>query len=103
MAKKKIVWSLKAQEDRLKILEYWIVNNKSKTYSEKLLDLFIQASELIAEYPKIGKPTDIDNVRFKIVKEYLLFYEETEYQINILLVWDNRQNPGTLQKQLGNK
>lgn len=103
MAKKKVVWSLKAQEDRLKILEYWINNNKSKTYSEKLLDLFIQAAELIAEYPQIGKSTNVDNVRFKIVKDYLLFYEETELQIDILLVWDSRQNPENLQKQLEKK
>jgi toxin YoeB len=103
MAKKEVVWSAKAQQDRIAILEYWIDHNKSKTYSENLLKLFIEASELISEHPRIGKPTDFTNVRFKIVKNYLLFYEETEQRVNILFVWDSRQNPEILVKQLEKK
>lgn len=93
MAKKEIIWSIKAQQDRINILDYWIKRNKSKAYSRQLLLLFKQAADLIAEYPKIGNPTSYRSIRFKIVRDYLLFYEELEDKIEILLAWDSRRNP----------
>ena len=100
MVKKQIIWSIRAQQDRKAILEYWIEKNRSKTYSEKLFALFIQAADLISEYPKIGMQTNYGNLRLKIVRDYLLFYEEMENRIEILLVWDSRQNPDKLNKLL---
>ena len=65
-----------------------------------LFVLFKQAAYLISNHPKIGKPTNYGNVRFKIVRDYLLFYEEMTDRIEILLVWDSRQNPVKLDKLL---
>jgi len=48
---KQIIWSLTAQLDRKEILLYWINRNKSRTYSKKLNKLFIEAIQLIAEFP----------------------------------------------------
>jgi len=96
MAKKQVIWSDRAQQDRINILDYWIKRNKSKAYSEKLFLLFKQADDLIAAYPKIGNPTSYRSIRFKIVRDYLLFYEELENRIEILLVWDSRQNSDKL-------
>ncbi len=84
MAKKKIIWSIRAKQDRLNIFEYWINRNKSKTYSEKLYKLFNQATKIISEHPDIGKPTDIENVRIKIIRDYLMIYEEYKNRIEIL-------------------
>jgi toxin YoeB len=98
MVKKEVIWSKRAQSDRLKILEYWINRNKSKIYSEKLLKLFIQSSELISEYPQIGKPTNLKNIRFKIVLDYLLFYKESGDIVEILFIWDSRQDQDKLTK-----
>jgi len=53
MAKKEIIWSLRAQQDRLEILEYWINHNKSTLYSEKLHKLFNEATKLISEQPNL--------------------------------------------------
>jgi plasmid stabilization system protein ParE len=100
VAKKQVIWSIRAQQDRIAILEYWIERNKSKTYPKKLLVLFNQAADLISDHPKIGKPTNYGNVRFKIVRDYLLFYEEMENRIEILLVWDSRQDPDKLDRLL---
>lgn len=100
MAKKPVIWSVRAQHDRIAILKYWIERNKSKTYSEKLFVLFNQAADLISDHPRIGKPTNYGNVRFKIVRDYLLFYEEMENVIEVLLVWDSRQNPDKLDRLL---
>lgn len=44
---KKIVWSARAQNNRKKILQYWIETNKTTTYSKKLNFLFNEATNLI--------------------------------------------------------
>ena len=97
---KQIVWSRRAQRDRKEILEYWRVRNKSNTYSKKLNRLFKESIKIITDFPEIGKPTDQANTRIKIVKDYLIIYEETETQILILTIWDSRQDPGKLKEVL---
>ena len=100
MAKRKVIWSLRAHQDRLEILEYWIKRNKSKTYSEKLYSLINSSVELIAEHPEIGRTTDEPGVRLKIVRDYYLVYEDDGEYLNILAIWDTRQNPAKLKKLL---
>ena len=93
---KEVVWSLCAQKERKEILEYWRLRNKSNTYSKKLNQLFKESVKLITDFPQIGKPTDDINTRIKIVRDYLIIYEETETQIQILTIWDSRQDPDKL-------
>jgi toxin YoeB len=94
---KQIIWSLRAQEDKKEIFKYWTQRNKSNRYSKKLNQLFKEAILLLREHPYIGRPTDDTSVRIKIVKEYLLIYEVTETSINILSIWDGRQDPSKLE------
>lgn len=91
---KRITWTLKAQQERKEILQYWQAHNQSNNYSKKLNLLIKKAVVLIAAHPQIGRKTDIDNVRVKLVRDYLIFYEEGAEQIFILSIWDNRRNPG---------
>lgn len=93
---KRIIWSLKAQADRKQILTYWNNRNKSANYSKKLNQRFKEALQAICKNPKIGKQTDDSKVRIKIVKDYLLIYEETEDAVILLTIWDSRQNPDKL-------
>ena len=93
---KQIIWSLRARNDRKEILNYWRVHNQSAVYSKKLNDLFKKAVVLIANHPGIGRKTDFENVRVKLVRDYLIFYEENENEILILTIWDNRRNPEDL-------
>lgn len=95
---KQVVWSIRAQNERKRILKYWADRNQSKSYSKKLNTLFRVAVKLIIEHPQIGKPTDLDNVRIKIVRDYLIIYELTDSSINILSIWDSRQDPKGIQK-----
>jgi len=44
--------------------------------------------------------TDDSKARIKIVRDYLIIYEETETQIFILTIWDSRQGPDKLKKIL---
>jgi toxin YoeB len=97
---KKIIWSEAAQDDRKEILQYWKNRNNSLVYSKKLNKLFNDAAEIIAKFPKIGKPSGYKDTRIKIVKDFLLFYKESEDFINIITIWDSRQNPLKLTKIL---
>ena len=89
---KQIIWSLNAQNSKKEIFKYWSQRNKSNRYSKQLNQLFKEAIILISEHPYIGRPTDDASVRIKIVKEYLLIYEVRETSINILSIWDGRQD-----------
>jgi addiction module RelE/StbE family toxin len=93
---KLVVWSLRAQRERKEILKYWVNRNKSNTYSKKLNHLFRESVELISEFPQIGMPADVEGVRIKVVRDYLLIYEEKENHILILTIWDVRQDPENL-------
>lgn len=71
---KKLIWSKQTLQDRKDILDYWINRNKSKTYSIRLNNLFIDAIKIIAEHPNIGIATDFENVKGKLVKDYYIFF-----------------------------
>ena len=90
---KQIIWSQRAQADRKQILEYWRNRNKSNTYSKNLDKRFREALNIIRDYPQIGKQTDDQKARIKIVRDYLLIYEETKDSIILLTIWDSRQDP----------
>lgn len=96
MAKRTIIWTKKAQAERIKILTFWIECNKSKTYSLKLNKHIQETVELISQYPFTGRLTSIDNVRIKRISHYLLFYEITVDSILILMIRDSRRNDKNL-------
>jgi plasmid stabilization system protein ParE len=97
---RQIIWSLRAQNDKKEILDYWRRRNKSDTYSKKLNALFKESIKILKDFPQIGKETDDHKVRIKIVKNYFIIYEETQSQILILTIWDSRQDPDKLSKIL---
>ena len=96
MAARKINWTKEANFERKEILDYWIIRNKSKTYSIKLNKLFINTLKQISDNPKIGRKTNFENVRVKIVRDYLLFYEFDPKQIKVLSLWDGRRDDSTI-------
>lgn len=91
MAKRKVIWTIKSNKERKDILEYWMLRNKSKTFSLKLNKLILYNIELLAEHPAIGRKTDIERVRVKIVRDYLIFYEFSASELIILSIWDGRR------------
>jgi len=90
---KQIIWSNLTQENRREILKYWINHNKSDLYSRKLNKLFKDSVILISKHPKIGKKTDVTSIRIKTIRDYFLTYRETATTIEILTIWDSRQDP----------
>ncbi len=97
---KQVIWSLRAQNDKKEILDYWRLRNKSNAYSKKLNELFKESIKIILDFPQIGKVTDDTRARIKLVRDYLVIYEETESKIFILTIWDSRQDPDELKKIL---
>ena len=63
---RQIIWSKRAQEDRKCIFSYWNKRDKSVLYSKKQNRLFIEAAELLAIHPKIGRESNKENVRIKV-------------------------------------
>jgi len=91
-----IVWTEKANIERQYILEFWAENNRSKVYSLKLNKLFISTIRDLSKKPNIGRKTEFENVRVKIVRNYLIFYEIIKKEILILSVWDGRRDKKNL-------
>ena len=89
---RQIIWTVSAQTERREILEYWVKRNKSKTFSLKLNKLIITALREVSKNPFIGRKTDIEDVRVKIIRDYLVFYEITPKSIYVLSVWDGRRD-----------
>ena len=100
---KQIIWSERAINDVLIIFEYWNSRNKSTSYSKKLNELFNTSIELIANHSSIGRPTQVQHIKIKVVKDYLIIYEDGPEMILLLTIWDSRRNPEDLEKVIGNK
>lgn len=96
MAQRKIIWTKKAHEERKEILDYWIERNQSKTYSIKLNKLITDTVRLSAQYPATGRKTTLKNVRVKVIRDYLLFYEVHKTALVVLTIWDSRRDEKTL-------
>jgi toxin YoeB len=90
---KEIRWSVRADQERLEILEYWANRNKSTTYSIKLNRLFNEQVEQLTKLSELGKPTNIPLIRIVIIRDYLLYYKTTPEFIEVLTIWDSRRNP----------
>ena len=97
MAKRKINWTAKANFERKEILDYWIQHNKSKVYSIKLNKLFMETMKQVAESPTIGRKTEFENIRVRIIRDYLLFYKYDQKQVKVLTVWDGNREEKTLE------
>jgi toxin YoeB len=94
---KKIVWTQTAIQDRLKIYQFWVYKNKSDLYSEKLEKLFNEGAKLLSEFPEMGTQTDFQDIKVKMMRNYKLFYLNQQDSIQILRVWDARQDPDSLE------
>lgn len=93
MAKKQIVWSELASLQLESVLDYFTNRNGNANYSLKLLDEVDNLVNFIAENEQLGRLTSNNFTRVIPKKHYLIFYEISDYKIEIISFWDNRQNP----------
>jgi toxin YoeB len=93
---RKIIWTLRAINDKKHIFDYWSDNNKSNMYAVKLDKLFNEAVELLAVFPFTGTKTQIKNVRVQFVENFKLIYKVFDTKIYIITIWDMHRNPKNL-------
>ncbi|HLV47216.1 MAG TPA: hypothetical protein VKY32_09275 [Flavobacterium sp.] len=55
-----IVWTIKAKNEFIEILQYWKNRNKSNTFGLKLNKLIDEQLLLISDFPNIGRKTDVE-------------------------------------------
>ncbi len=103
MAKREVVWTQTAANQRRTVLEYWTERNGSTAYAEKLLKITRKHIEIISKSPEAFKATNYADVRASAMGHFSLFYKYTERQIIIMAFWDNRQSPKKLLKLLKKK
>ena len=100
MVKRRIIWSLRAKTDMFKILDFYFKRNGTKDYSLKLSSNIRKAIKLLEIYPEIGVRTDFENTRILIHGNYEIFYETNPKTVEIITIWDSRQNPRNLKVKL---
>lgn len=72
--KRQINWTLRAINDKLAIMDYWLEKNKSLDYPLKLEQLFNKSLELLSGYPESGQIFSIaPPIFFKIVRGYRIY------------------------------
>ena len=87
-----IKWTAEAKFQFKEILDYWDDRNGTSTYSAKLIRLFDQTINRLAEYPEIGRQTENSRIRLKIIKDYFLYYSFNDIQLTILGISDMRRD-----------
>jgi toxin YoeB len=90
---KEIRWSVRPDQDRREIEEYWTNRNKSNSYSLKLDQLFREGVSKVSKTPDLGIPIKFPSIRYKIVRDYLIYYRIDSVYIEVITIWDSRRNP----------
>lgn len=93
---KEIIWTARAKREFLVILEYWVKRNMSHSFSIKLNGLVSEQLKVIAEFPEIGRITDISGVYIKFINSYALYYEVKGKVLYVLSIRHMKRNPETL-------
>ena len=91
MAKKRIIWSPRANNELKETLVFYNTRNGSANYSLKLLAEIDKLLDTLSRSEFIGRLTVNKKTRVLVMKAYLIFYEINKDQIEILSFLDNRQ------------
>jgi plasmid stabilization system protein ParE len=96
MAQRTVTWTRTADIQYAGILEYWVSNNKSTTYSKKLVKLVSDRTRQIAQSPFAFKAVEFPDTRVASLGNFSVFYKVYDKEILITAFWDNRQDPSKL-------
>ena len=94
---KKIIWSPDSERDLALILEY-LAREWDSSVSIKFLDLIEELSEQVSlnprQFPLIHKKLNIR--KCVITKHNTLYYRNMRTHVELLRIYDTRQDPGKL-------
>jgi toxin YoeB len=94
MARRTITWAENASIELRSILEFYEERNQSTTYSKWLLREINYRTELIADFPKMGRVTADESFRIVPFYHFGIIYGFSDLNIHIVSLWDFRRNPG---------
>lgn len=80
-----VVWTTPAKNDLKSIFEY--IEKDSRFYADKVIDVIVQKSEQLNEFPKKGRVVpeiEQENIREVLVYSYRMMYEIRKEDIYIL-------------------
>jgi plasmid stabilization system protein ParE len=105
VAKRTVVWTQTAAQQRREILKYWVKRNGTTTYAEKLIKLTAEQINVIQSNPKLFKKADFPETYVSALGHFSIFYKFNKDLLIITAFWDNRQDPkkllDILKKQTG--
>lgn len=93
MAKRKIVWTIRARLRLFEILKFYEERNQNKTYSDKLFKAINRGTHQLIRFPGLGFSSIEPGVRGVVIKGFIIYYEDRGTKIYIISVRDCRQNP----------
>ena len=70
MAKRIIVWTETAAQQRRDILKYWVKRNGTTTYAEKLIKLIAEHIGVIQANPKLFKKADFPDTHISALGHF---------------------------------
>jgi plasmid stabilization system protein ParE len=94
---KQVIWSPQSESDLLQIIDYLNKNWESKVtikFSDIIDEIIIQISLNPRQFPVIQKRKKIR--KCVITKHNSLYYRERKEFVDILRIYDNRQDPHKL-------
>lgn len=100
MAKQKVVWTYKAVFEMLEIMNYYSKRNKSRLYSNKLQKEIKQILKNLDFSIALPQKTTVENVFYFTHKHNSVFFSFNQNKIEVQSVWDERQNPQSLESFL---
>lgn len=93
MVKYKINWSIETRLDLIDILEFYVIQNGTASYSARLNSKINKSVRLISKNPFLGTITEYDSIRVLATGDYQIIYEIFNQLILIVMIWDCRRNP----------
>ncbi len=92
----KIVLSLKAEKNRYDILKYYFDETGSNKIPLQIFKQLSNAFDTISVFPYSGKIIKKKGYHVFTTKPYSIIYRISSDSIEILHIWDTRQNPKNL-------
>lgn len=93
---KRLVWSVRSRKELFDILSYWNKRIGNRRYSKKLYTEIRRKMQSVLKFNDIGKVASKKDIRYVVIKDYLLFYKIGKSSVEIISVWDNRRDPKDL-------
>ncbi len=103
MAKRDVVWTETAAQQRREILRFWAIKNKSTKYPERLIKLIKSRLKIILNNPLAFKLTSHHDIRVSSIGQFSIYYLITDSQLIVVAFWDNRQDPNKVLELLKKK